>query len=63
MKKGKSRQIFCPRCRNSMLKKELLCSKCKSELMVLHNHRISWELAYEIEKEEENVRSLITESR
>lgn len=50
----------CVRCRSVHPAMEEVCDKCKSELMLFYHHAISWKLAWEIEKESENVRKLIT---
>lgn len=41
----------CPRCER-MDALEEICSVCVSELLELHDHRISWRMALEIEREE-----------
>lgn len=53
----------CPRCRSANTSSDLICDNCKSELMLLYKHEISWKIALEIEIEEEKVQKSITESR
>jgi hypothetical protein len=41
----------CSRCRKGLAKEEI-CTGCISELLDLHDHRIGWKVALEIENEE-----------
>jgi len=50
MNKSKTGHI-CSRCRKSIAKEEI-CSGCICDLLELHDHRISWRMALDIEREE-----------
>ena len=48
----------CPRCRSANTSSDLICDKCKSELMLLYKHEISWKVALEIEMEEKLLKEI-----
>jgi predicted amidophosphoribosyltransferase len=51
---------LCSRCKKST-SKEVICSGCISELLELHDYRISWKMALEIEKEESEGEDIVIE--
>jgi predicted amidophosphoribosyltransferase len=59
MNKGKTGHI-CSRCRKSIAKEEI-CSGCKSDLLELYDHRISWRMALDIEREEREGENIFIE--
>lgn len=59
MDKNQSGQL-CIRCRKNKALEEI-CSRCIGELLELHNHRISWKMAFEIEKEEREGENIFIE--
>ena len=59
MKKGKTGNL-CSRCRKEIDDEEI-CSGCKSELLELYDHRISWRMALDIEREEREGENMIIE--
>ncbi|MFP4366840.1 MAG: hypothetical protein ACLFQA_07075 [Bacteroidales bacterium] len=59
MDENKADQL-CPRCKNHIAKEEI-CPGCISELLDLHDHRIGWKVALEIEKEEKDGENIFIE--
>lgn len=59
MNKNEADQL-CTRCKNRIAK-EKICSGCISELLDLHDHRIGWKVALEIEKEEKDGENIFIE--
>jgi len=51
---------LCSRCRKSIAREEI-CSMCIGDLLELHDHRIGWKMALEIEKEEKEGENLSIE--
>lgn len=51
---------FCSRCKKNKSTEEI-CANCISELLELHNHRISWKMALEIEREEREGENIFIE--
>lgn len=46
-----NKERICSRCRKNIATEEI-CPTCISELLELHNYRIGWAMALEIEREE-----------
>ncbi len=51
---------LCKRCRKINAQEEI-CSGCIGELLEQHDHRISWKMAFEIEKEEREGENIFIE--
>jgi hypothetical protein len=43
-------QVKCPRCNRSYTR-DTICKFCKQDLMQIYDYEITWQVAYEIEKE------------
>ena len=44
-----SRKRICKRC-NQRIADDIICAGCKNELLIHYNSKISWKMAYEMEK-------------
>jgi hypothetical protein len=44
-----SRKRICKRC-NRRVAEDIICAGCKNELLTHYNSKISWKMAYEMEK-------------
>jgi hypothetical protein len=44
-----SRKRICKRC-NKWATEDIICAGCKNELLTQYNSKISWKMAYEMEK-------------
>ncbi len=53
---------LCSRCRKTNTREEI-CSRCISELLELHDHRIGWKMALEIEREERDGENISIETQ
>ncbi len=49
--------LTCERCSKAAAR-EIICADCISELLEMHDHRISWKMALDIEREEKEGEAL-----